>query len=104
MSVSTGRPQPVLTRSSARRPSSSPGPRAEASLERLALSKEDLKSTGSRCRAERDASASPTAMFTSSPSSTQGPAMRKKFSNTAGVLQRATLPVTPLPDMGAMPA
>ena len=45
-SVVTGRPEAALTRSRIRRPSSSPTPRNESRLERLALSNDALKTAG----------------------------------------------------------
>src|SRR4051812_37802004 len=77
-SVSTGRPVSAFTLARMRRPSSSPGPRNDLPLVRLALSKLLLKTAGTRWRRATSAMRRACRSVNSSPSITQGPAMTTK--------------------------
>src|SRR5688572_11537232 len=80
-SVSTGSPDACFTRSSARRPSSMPGPRWAPWFERLALSKLALNTIPPGNFSASCASRSATFRLSVSSSRTQGPAMTKSASS-----------------------
>jgi hypothetical protein len=79
MSVSTGTPTSRFTRCRMAIPSSSPGPRKLALLERLALSKLALKMYVRPSESQTRFTCSPTSRHSSADSITQGPAMTKRL-------------------------
>jgi len=78
MSVSTGTPNSSLTRRRMPKPSSSPGPRKLSMAERLALSKDDLKTKSSPAARARSLQACAIINACSRDSMTHGPAIKDR--------------------------
>src|SRR5688572_16912031 len=101
MSVSTGTPTSFLTRSSTTSPSSSPGPRKLALLERLALSKLALNTYARPSASHTPLTCRAMARHCSADSITQGPAMTKRGAlNIMGEGIAAFLPLPGTPGRG----